>query len=259
MFAAQPASRKLLGAGGLALAFLLGSALGPHSSPVQAGLAADLLPSTAPATDTSSVIVTGTATVQVTPDLAHISVSVQTTAATATQAAADNATLVARVRNRVQQSGIRADDIKSISFGVWAQYDYRNGIQPPLLTGFVANHTLELTVRDLGRIGQTIDASVAGGATAVQGVSYDTSDRSSREAAALAAAVKDAHAKAQAMATAAGVSLGNVLSINANQQYTPYPYPIMGAARAAGSADTQITPPNVQLSVSVTVSWAIAR
>lgn len=259
MFAAQPASVKLLGAAGLAIAFVVGSAFGPRSSSAQAGLAADLLPSIAPATDTSSVIVTGTAIVQVTPDLAHISVSVQTTASTATQAAADDAALVARVRSRVQQSGIRADDIKTISFGVWAQYDYRNGTQPPLLTGFVANHTLELTVRDLTRIGSTIDAAVAGGATTIQGISYDTSDRGGHEAAALAAAVKDARAKAQAMTTAAGVSLGNVLSINASQQYSPYPFPIMGAARAAGSADTQIAPPNVQLSVSVTVSWTIAR
>jgi uncharacterized protein YggE len=203
--------------------------------------------------------VTGTAVVQVTPDLAHISVSVQTSAPTATQAAADNATLVGRVRARVQQSGIRGDDIKSISFGVFAQYDYRNGTQPPLLTGFVATHTLDLTVRDLNRIGQTIDAAVLGGATTVQGISYDTSDRSGHEAAALGAAVRDARAKAQAMATAAGVSLGNVLSINASQQYTPYPFPMMGAARATSSADTQIAPPNVQLTVSVTVSWAIAR
>ena len=60
------------------------------------------------------------------------------------------------------------------------------------------------------------------------------------------------------MATAAGISLGNVLSINASQQYAPYPFPMMGAARA-GSADTQIAPPNVQLTVSVIVSWAIAR
>ncbi len=259
MFAAHPASKKLIGAGGLAIAFLAGSALGPRSSPAQAGLPAQPLPTVAASTDNSSVIVTGTATVQVTPDLAHISVSVQTTASTATEAASDDAALVARVRNRVQQSGVRADDIKSISFGVWAQYDYRNGTQPPLLTGFVANHTLELTVHDLSRIGQTIDTAVAGGATTVQGVSYDTSDRGGHEAAALAAAVKDARAKAQAMATAAGVSLGNVLSISANQQYAPYPFPIMGAARAAGSADTQISPPNVQLSVSVTVSWAIAR
>src|SRR5438132_8106392 len=85
--------------------------------------------------------------------------------------------------------------------------------QPALLTGFTANHTLELTVRDLARIGSTIDAAVAGGATTVQGISYDTSDRGGHEAAALAAAVKDAHTKAQAMATAAGISLGNVLSI----------------------------------------------
>lgn len=258
MFAAQPAWAKVLGAAGLAIAFVAGSSFGPHTSPARAGLTADLLPGVAPASDTSSVVVTGTAIVQVTPDLAHISVSVQTSAPTATRAAADDAALVARVRTHVQQSGVRPDDIKTISFGVFAQYDYRNGTQPALLTGFTANHTLELTVRDLARIGSTIDAAVAGGATTVQGISYDTSDRGGHEAAALAAAVKDAHTKAQAMATAAGISLGNVLSINASQQYAPYPFPMMGAARA-GSADTQIAPPNVQLTVSVIVSWAIAR
>lgn len=258
MFAAQPAW-KLIGAGSLALAFLIGSAFGPRSTAARAGVPAEQLPAAAASNESSSISVTGTAIIQVTPDLAHISVSVQTAASTATQAASDNAGIVARVRSRVQQVGVRSDDIKSISFGVWAQYDYRNGTQPPVLTGFTANQTLELTVHDLSRIGQTIDAAVAGGATSVQGISYDTADRGGHEAAALATAVKDARAKAQAMATAAGVSLGSVMSINANQQYAPYPFPIMGVARAAGSADTQISPPNVQLSVSVAVSWTIAR
>src|SRR5207245_5083641 len=71
MFAAQPAWAKVLGAAGLAIAFVAGSSFGPHTSPARAGLTADLLPGVAPASATSRVVVTGPATAPVPPAPAH--------------------------------------------------------------------------------------------------------------------------------------------------------------------------------------------
>jgi uncharacterized protein len=243
---------RVASAGAVALAlFLVPGFVGRPAGPAQAALLP--IPSS-PASPSGAIVVTGSGTVDVTPDLARVIVGVQTTAASAAQAAAANATAADKVRALLTRAGVASADIKSVSVQVWPRYDYRNG--ESILNGFVASHTLEVTVHDLRRIGAVIDAALAGGATTVQGISYDTNDHSAAAAQALGKAVKDAQAKARAMADAAGLKLGAVVSI-VETQATPYPYPLMRDAAAAPGAATQVSPPNVHLTMSVTVGWAI--
>jgi uncharacterized protein YggE len=246
---------RLASAGVLAVSVLIASSVigKPAAAPAQAAV----LPiATAPATSMAAIVVTGTATIDITPDVARIMFSIQTTALGAAQAESSNATVTDRVRTLVARAGVASSDIKTLSLQVWPQYDYRSG--QSVLNGFMATNTLQATVHDLARIGAVIDAAVAGGATAVEGVSYDTNDHSAAGARAMAAAVKDAQVKARAMADAAGVRLGSVVSIT-DVQTTPYPFPVLRGAAAAvpTQGGTQVSPPDIQLSESVTVGWTI--
>ena len=243
-------------AGGvLALSVLIGASIVGRPAP-SAAQAAVLPTATSPASPAAAIVVTGTATIDITPDVARILVSVQTTASSAAQAESQNATTTDRVRSQVARAGVASTDIKTLSVQVWPQYDYRTG--ESILNGFMATNTLQLTVHDLAKIGGVIDAAVAGGATSVEGVSYDTNDHSAAGAQALAGAVKDAAVKAKAMADAAGVRLGSVVSIT-DVEATPYPFPVLrGAAAVAPSqGGTQVTPPDIQLTETVTVGWTI--
>ncbi|HEV3095631.1 MAG TPA: SIMPL domain-containing protein [Candidatus Dormibacteraeota bacterium] len=249
-----PFASRLLLVGLVTLGLLMVSAIVARWSAAPARAA--VLPVQSPPLGTGAAItVTGTGTIDLTPDVARVTVSVQTTASTATQAEADNATAADKVRALVARAGVSATDIKTLSLQVWPRYDYRTG--QSVLNGFEANHTFEFTIHDLARIGAVIDAAVAGGATTVQGISYDTNDHTAASAQALARAVKDAQVKARAMADAAGIRLGSVVSIT-DLQNAPYPFPILRAAAApsVGGA-TQVSPPDVQLTVSVQVGWAI--
>ena len=211
------------------------------------------LPTTAPQ---SAVTVTGTATIDVIPDIARLVVSIQTTAPSASQAESQNAAASDSTTSHIERAGIASADIKTLGVQVWPQYDYRTS--PQVLTGFTATQTLQVTIHDLRRIGAVIDAAVNGGATSVQGITYDITDQSAASAQALGKAVADAQIKARAMANAAGIRLGSVVSIS-DIESTPYPFPIVRAATAsAGSSGTQVSPPDVQLTVSVTVGWSIA-
>jgi len=240
--------------GALGLALLAGGGLAAREMATPAHAAAIPIPG-GPLAANAAIVVTGTGSVDVTPDLARVMVSVQTTAATATQAEADSASAADRVRANVVRAGVQASDIKTLSLQVWPRYDYRSG--QSVLNGFEASHTLQVTVHDLRRIGAVIDAAVAGGATTVQGISYDLTDHSATSAQALAKAVKDAQIKARAMADAAGVRLGSVVSIS-DAQNGPYPFPLMRAATApSAGGTTQVSPPDIQLTVSVTVGWTI--
>lgn len=240
---------------GLTLVLLLTSAIVARigAAPAHAAQAASTL--LAPSPTPAAIVVTGTATIDVVPDVARVIVSVQTTASTAAQAEDQNATASNSVRTRVEGAGVGSADIKTLSVQVWPQYDYRTGQN--VLTGFMAWQTLQFTVHDVRRIGAVIDAAVAGGATSVQGITYDITDHTSASAQALAKAVRDAQAKARAMADAAGIRLGSVVSMT-DIETTPYPFPIIrGAMSAAPGASTQVSPPDVQLTVSVTVGWTI--
>jgi uncharacterized protein YggE len=203
----------------------------------------------------AAVMVSGTATVEIVPDIARVIFNIQTTATTATQAESENAATTASVRNRILGAGIADADIKTLSLQVWAQYDYRTS--PSVLTGFMATQTLQVTIHDLRKIGSVIDAGVAGGATGVQGISYDVVDHTAATEKALALAVKDAQGKARAMADAAGIRLGSVVSMT-DVQSSPYPFPVFAAAAPSAGSPTQVSPPNVQLTVNITVGWSIA-
>ena len=245
---------RLTLAGVLTLGLLLGSGLVARLAAAPARAATLPLPagSGLPA---AAVVVRGTGTIDVTPDVARLTVAIQTTATSAADAEAQNATASDKVASQVTRAGIAAADIKTLSLQVWPQFDYRSG--QSVLTGFMASNVLQLTIHDLRRIGSVIDAAIAGGATSVQGITYDVTDHSVASAQALSRAVKDAQTKAQAMANAAGIRLGSVVSMTDNET-TPYPFPIIRAAlpTAAGAA-TQVSPPDVQLTVSVTIGWTI--
>jgi uncharacterized protein YggE len=240
------------GAGALGLLVLGALAARLTSAPAVASMTP--IPGITP-TSSGAIVASGSATVDVIPDLARLVLSVQTTAATAGRAESENAAAAESVLSRIQASGIPGSDIKTLGIQVWPQYDYRSA--PPLLNGFVATQTLQVTIRDLRRIGALIDAAVAGGATSVQGITYDLQDHTAASGQALAKAVADARGKAQAMADAAGVRLGSVVSMT-DIESAPLPFPMIRAAApsATGSA-TQVSPPDIQLTMSVTVSWTL--
>lgn len=246
---------RLASAGVLAVSVLVASSVigKPAAAPAQAAVVPPIGNSTS---TVAAIVVTGTATIDITPDVARIMLGIQTTASSAAQAESSNATASDRVRSLVARAGVASSDIKTLSLQVWPQYDYLSGRS--VLNGFMATNTLQAAVHDLSKIGAVIDAAVAGGATNIEGVSYDTNDHSAAGAQAMAAAVKDAQVKARAMADAAGVRLGSVVSIT-DVQTTPYPFPILrGAAAAApNQAGTQVSPPDIQLTESVTVGWTI--
>jgi uncharacterized protein YggE len=249
-----PFASRLMLAGVVTLGLLLVSGMVARWTAAPARAAA--LPVQSPAIAAAAAItVTGTGTIDVTPDVARVMVMVQTTASTATQAEADNATAADKVRALVVRAGVSATDIKTLSLQVWPRYDYRTG--QSVLNGFEASQTLQFTVHDLRRIGAVIDASVAGGATTVEGITYDTNDHTAASAQALAKAVKDAQVKARAMTDAAGIRLDSVVSIT-DLQNAPYPFPILRAAAApTAGGSTQVSPPDIQLTVVVMVGWTI--
>src|SRR5207245_1162298 len=89
-------------------------------------------------------------------------------------------------------------DIQTSALSLQPIYDYSNNGQGKL-TGFQVLNIVAITARDIGRVGELLDAAVTAGATSVDGVSFRVNDETGAEGQARTAAVADARAKEAAV------------------------------------------------------------
>jgi uncharacterized protein YggE len=192
------------------------------------------------------------------PDIAYIYVGVHTEKSSASEAVGENNSQTQKMIDALKDFGIAAQDIRTTSFSIWPQdkYDPFTGTQ----TGekvYVVDNTVYVTVRDLAKLGELLDAVIAAGANTVNSIQFDVADKSEALKLARAEAVKNAAAQAQELADAAGVKLGDVQTI---EYYDSVPYPVFdgkGGGGGAMEAAVPIQPGQLTYTVTVTVSYTI--
>jgi uncharacterized protein YggE len=91
----------------------------------------------------------------------------------------------------------------------------------------------------------------------VSGVRFDLKDRAVVEREALALAITDARARADAAARAAGTSVDRIIRIDEHRGSSDSPRPMVMAMRQSAGAEPPITPGELEISVSVTLTAAI--
>ena len=197
--------------------------------------------------------VSGTGTVKVTPDVADVQLGVQITRETAKAARDDAATAMSAVIEALRALGIADADIQTSYINLGPVYDYNSGQK---ITGYQVSNVVNVHVADLSKLADVLDTTVSAGATTVNSVTFDVSNRSDLEQQARTAAVKDARAHADTLAAAAGVTISGVFSISETQMATPFPYP-MAAGLAADAKSTPVMPGTSTVSLSVSVVYTI--
>lgn len=204
--------------------------------------------------------VAGTGTAYLVPDIAYVHVGVHTEKLTAAEAVAENNTQTETVIAALRDFGIDAKDIRTTNFSIWPmdRYDPATGMPSGEKT-YAVDNTVYVTVRDLDTLGDLLDTVVQAGANTVNSIQFDVEDRDDALTAARADAVKDASEKAQALASAAGVELGELQSVSFADNL---PYPIFdgkggGGGMAAEAAAVPIQPGQLTFTVTVNVSYEI--
>jgi uncharacterized protein YggE len=201
-----------------------------------------------------TISVNGTGRILVKPDVADLSLGVSIVRDKAKDSEAAAADAMAKVIAALKAAGVKDADIQTAQLSLQPEYDWSSNTQR--LTGYRTDNLVTVVVRDLTKVGETIDSAVDAGATNVNGISFRVDDQSPVEAQARDAAMHDAKAKADALAKAAGVNITGVASIS--EVSTPIPGPIMYATGAvARDSATPVQPGNVTLEVTVTVTYLI--
>jgi uncharacterized protein YggE len=192
------------------------------------------------------------------PDMATITLGVQTEAPTAAQALGANAEQMTRVLAALRRAGIAERDIRTSQLSVSPKYVFEQN-QPPRLTGYDASNQVSVTARDLKRLGPTVDAAVGAGATNVNSISFGFVDPTPAQDAARLAAVRALQAKADLYAKALGRPILRLVSLTEGASYSP-PAPgevMMTAQRIA--APTPVSPGALQVRIQVTGVYELAR
>jgi len=204
-----------------------------------------------------TINVTGNSEVILAPDIAYVSIGVHTEAKAAKDAVATNNTQTQAVIDAIKGQGVDPKDIQTTNFSVYQQEKFAPTGES-LGTYFMTDNTVYVTVRDITKIGDILDASVSAGANSIYGITFDVQDKESAMASGRDQAMVDAQTQAEQLATAAGVKLGDVQSIS---YYSSYPSPIYYDSKMAGvgggGQSVPISPGQMTLTVSVSVAYYI--
>jgi uncharacterized protein YggE len=236
-------------AAGLMLAVLAGLVGVLYTRPVTA--------QTTGVTGMRQITVVGQSEVKGQPDTATVQIGVETEAASAQEALAQNTTQTQAVQAKLKELGIDVKDIHTSNFSISPTYDYSSN--KPRLTGYHVSNSVTVTIHDLGKAGTLLDQVVQVGANSISGISFSIADQEQLLKAAREAAIKDARARADQLAQSTGASVGEALVITENiGSASPIPTPAaLARDTAALSAPVPIQPGSQSLGVSVQVTFAL--
>jgi hypothetical protein len=207
---------------------------------------------------TRTVTVTGSGKVYLTPDIAYITIGVHTEGENASEAVASNNQQAQQVIDALIAQGIAEKDIQTTNFSIYPQQEYDTEGKPTGKIKYIVDNSVFVTVRDIEKVGEVLDAAVKAGANSISGIQFDVADKTAALSEARAAAVKDAGVKAEELASAAGVTLGDVQTISEYTSGGPQPmYDIRAAAPMAEAASVPVQAGQMLLTVEVNMVYEI--
>lgn len=214
------------------------------------------------------VAVKGEGEVKVAPDEAQVYLQVVTKAKDAKSAQNKNAKEMARVEKALKgEFKIEAKHIQTSGFSVNPDYRYGNNGQQTFL-GYTVVHSLSVQVKSIDKLGGLLDSLVGKGSEDVsvqlQNVNFGSSRRQEFEIQAMEIAMKNAEARAGALAKFAKKSLKGVLRISdSSVSFQPPPYErSMGKMNVMAMAEserggTQVSAGEITIGSNVSVEYLL--
>ena len=171
----------------------------------------------------------------------------------------ENTVKMNAIIDKIKSFGVADADIQTSNYSIYPQYDYTNNVQT--LRGYQVAQSVDVKIRKLDSIGDILAAAGSLGANNIGGVSFTIDQPEKIQDQARLKALEAAKAKAQALATAAGVKLGKIVSFSESVSGGTQP-PIMYAKMDAMGAGLAAPAPAIQTGsqdviVDVTVNYEL--
>ncbi len=203
-----------------------------------------------------TITVSGTGKVTLTPDIAYISIGVNTQNPSAKDAVAENNTQSQAVITTIKGFGVADKDIQTTNFSIYPQQQFdANGKQTGTI--YVVNNVVYVTIRDLSKLGDLLDSTVSSGANNINNIQFDVADKTGALSQARQAAVAEARKQADELTKATNVGLGAVQSISYYDNTAPITVQYAKADVAAPAASVPVQAGSMQISTTVTIVYGL--
>jgi uncharacterized protein len=211
-----------------------------------------------PASMPPQIVVSGIGETRVTPDRAIINIGVYSRATTAAAAARENARKQQAIIDTLRALGIPREQISTTQFNVHPEMRHLPQSGRSEITGYAVNNVVRVEVRQLDQVAAVIDAALSKGANQINSLDFFVFNSDEPRRRALAQAIDRARQDAEAMARAAGGSLGQLLELTTG--YAPIPIArremaMAAAGRAQADVATPIEPGEEMIRAVVTTRW----
>jgi uncharacterized protein YggE len=201
----------------------------------------------------SEVTTSGRGESRITPDRATVLVSIESRAGSAAEATSANSLTTSATIKAIKAAVSPTDVVTTESFSVNRDYDKNS--RP---TGFIARNSVRIQLGSIAGVGAIVDAALAGGATQVLPVQFAGSRTGDARRAALNLAVTEARLDAEAMAAAAGGSLGRLLSLSSTTGGAPsqtYYQTVMATGGLSAAPSPPMLPNDLTITAVVNGRW----
>ena len=164
----------------------------------------------------STLLVEGEGAGEVKPDRATISIGVVSEATDAKEAQRQNAEKAANIQKALLGAGIEANDMQTSGYAFYPVYrdETVGNSRQSSISGYRADNTVTVVVRDVKNVGAIIDTALASGANTINSLNFGAKDQSAVRKQAMEAAVRDARDKANVLAAALGRRIVGIKSVS---------------------------------------------
>jgi uncharacterized protein YggE len=204
-----------------------------------------------------TITVTGYGQASAVPNVARIVVGVEAINPKLSPALIEVNRKMAAVIAALEKAGVAKRDIRTLEFSVVPERTH-NQSGPGPISNYRVSNVVRITVRNIEKSGEILDAALSAGANVVQALSFEVENMKQVEAEARKAAIADAKAKAESLVSAAGAKLGRILTISEFSVGVP-PMPMMAFAAAdkAAPEGTAIAPGSQEIVIQIQATFEI--
>ena len=208
--------------------------------------------------------VSGSGRATAAPDVAYLTLGVESRNEDAAAAVADSTERMNAVMAALEAQGIAAEDIQTVVYRMYLEQvpSPRPAPTPtgetPMIERYVVMNQVRVTVRDLAGVGDILQEALSAGANRVADVAFAVEDTTALRREAREAAIADARAKADQLAAGLGATVGAVYSVSEYGGAEPV-YAVREVYGMGGGGGVPVQAGELAVAVEIQVSFLIAE
>ena len=202
-----------------------------------------------------TITIDGEGKVTAIPDIAQISLGIQTDKSTVVQAQQENTDKMNKIIVELKKTGIDAKDIKTTNYSIYPRYDWANGTQ--ILHGYTVSQNVSVKIRDLEKVGAIVDQAGNAGANQVNNLGFKVDDEEKLKIEARQKAIEDAKSKASMLKKQLGIRLGKIVNYQEGGYYPPIYLKAETFGGGVGGDGPEVPAGENEIVVNVTITYQI--